>query len=397
MTLHTKYSPSAAHRWLNCAASLLPAREPAEVKPASFYAEEGTAAHALLELCLRLDHAPDKFLGHLVHKEHAVTQEMADAVAHALDWIKSYQAKRQNRRAELHFEYTVPMQDLLRAPNYEQGTADVILDNAPHELVVMDYKHGAGVEVEVEDNEQLMLYAAGYAHSVRKEYERYRIIVVQPRVRHRDGPVREHVLSAAVLAAFVRRVRARVKHNEARPDDAKAGTWCKWCTHAPDCRALAEHVLQAAQMEFADIDVPAAAPPDVQRLSNEELAGVLTKASLIESWLKDVRGAALRVLMAGGKVPGYKLVRGRTMRSFDNADQVQAQLARAGFEIDEYAPRTLLSVAGVEALFKQRKRGASLPQRILAHVVASTPAIHVAPEHDRRVAYTRGEEFHEAD
>ena len=52
MTTHAKLSPSAAHRWLKCTASpLIESQYPNE---SSSYAQEGTLAHSLAEICAEL-------------------------------------------------------------------------------------------------------------------------------------------------------------------------------------------------------------------------------------------------------------------------------------------------------------------------------------------------------
>ena len=51
MAAHAKLSPSAASRWINCPGSVaLCATLPKP--PSTFYADEGTSAHALAEKCI---------------------------------------------------------------------------------------------------------------------------------------------------------------------------------------------------------------------------------------------------------------------------------------------------------------------------------------------------------
>ena len=59
MSTHAKLSPSGAHRWMACpGSSILIDELPSEFKRSSGHAQRGTAAHTLVEMCLR-DRLPD--------------------------------------------------------------------------------------------------------------------------------------------------------------------------------------------------------------------------------------------------------------------------------------------------------------------------------------------------
>lgn len=60
------------------------------------------------------------------------------------------------------------------------------------------------------------------------------------------------------------------------------GLWYQFCRIAPTCRARAEANLALAQHEFV--------PP--AELSDSEIADVLTRLSLLKSWVSDVEAYA---------------------------------------------------------------------------------------------------------
>ena len=87
---HSQLGASKAHRWMTCPASVsLEATFPDEE---SFYAAEGTAAHALAEMCLKSQKPPESYMG--VEVEGFVVDElMAYFVAMYVDFCNSQEGK----------------------------------------------------------------------------------------------------------------------------------------------------------------------------------------------------------------------------------------------------------------------------------------------------------------
>src|SRR5688572_16165327 len=166
---HSKLAPSASSRWFNCSGSV---EVNAYGQRSSEYAELGTAAHCLFEMCQRVECDPDKFLGKCLYKDFEVTDDMAEAVSLALDWVRGYLA--QNPKAKEYIDLEVDPASILKCDKrLASGTLDTALDNAPEELVVVDYKHGAGVLVEAVDNKQLLQYMLGFvAQRATRPYKR---------------------------------------------------------------------------------------------------------------------------------------------------------------------------------------------------------------------------------
>ncbi len=393
---HSKLSPSASWRWMHCAGSVA---VNSGGGTSNTYAEEGTAAHHLLEICLRLDAEPLDFLGTHIYKSYVVTEEMAEAVGHAMDYVRTYMG--QNPQATLHIEKKVDPAALLDcAEDLTSGTLDIALDNAPTELVMIDYKHGVNVGVDVVDNTQLLQYAVGYiAQHATRPYEQYRIVVIQPRHRHEDGPVRDVVLTHAEIMAYVKKVKARLKEMRKKPDQRVAGEWCRFCAGAGRCKTLAETSMRAAQMEFGDITM-AAKPVSPDELDNEELAvALIAWDSYIEAWGKALYKAALELMLRGEELPDHKLVQGRTQRKWANEQKVARILyEKFKFTKDQIAPRSLVGIGAVETLFRKRitirgRKKNPLPPVLLPLITKNPPALHVAHSDDPRPAVVRGAEF----
>lgn len=246
---HAVLSPSGSDRWLACPGSISACSGIPE-RPASKYAAEGTAAHSLLETCLVLDQDPEEFIGLEIEPGWFVTEEMAAAVGAAVDWVRETMAEMPSLR--LHTESRVKPGPLLGLDNGEcEGTADIILEDG-RLCIVADFKYGAGVYVEVKDNSQIKLYAAGARERNGKPFFKYRIVVIQPRNYGQNGrPVREAHISETDLAHWLMKTVKPAAHAALKPDAPRhAGVHCRWCGAAGTCRTFARHAAACAATEF---------------------------------------------------------------------------------------------------------------------------------------------------
>jgi len=394
---HAPLAPSSAYQWFECADSLNVRK-----RGTNEYAEEGTAAHELLGLCLICDRDPHVFIGMHIYKHWQVTEEMADAVQQCIDFIRAYLAK--NPNAKLIFDKTVDPHSLIGcAPGYASGTLDVGIDNFPLEIVIIDYKHGR-VSVDVEDNLQVFQYDLGYfAQYATRPYQQYRHVIAQPRNKDREAErIREDVITHSELMAYRSRLKKRITEIKRNPKHRKAGAWCDWCGAAGTCKTLAALNMKTAQQEFSDL-IPkrkGAAPVDPLDMEPEDVAYIVTQAPLIEKWLKAVYAQAMANALRGHKSKYIKLVTGITNRYISDKAQVARQLLADNFQPSEFAPRKLIGIPAIESLYKKklgrrmRKGEQALPESILRYIKRDPkPPLHIALMTDARPAVARGQEF----
>lgn len=245
---HAKLSPSASHRWLVCPGSV----EANIGKPweQSVHALEGTSAHALLEVCLRLGVQPETLLGSVLEPGHMpVDEAMADGVGYALDYVSGYVSN--NPGTKVLVEHPVVFGPAIGCKANEAfGTSDIILDNHPKEVVVLDYKHGIGISVSVKDNSQLLLYALGMREQ-RGRYHWYRKVVVQPRLAKRKPVQEAPALTDAQLVKWADTVvKPVVPVALGKNAPRVAGAHCRYCAANGNCIAQYELVMQKAKEEF---------------------------------------------------------------------------------------------------------------------------------------------------
>lgn len=246
---HAVLSPSASDRWISCPGSIAAASS-VPAKPSSKEAERGTAAHSLLEMCLRLDQNPQRFNGHEIEDGWVVDDDMANAVEHAVDFVRD--SIRANPALNLHIENRVKIGPLIGLDGGElEGTADIILEDG-RICIVADYKHGAGIYVDARDNPQLKLYAAGARHMLGKPYFKYRTVVIQPR-HYADGgkPIRDFHFTERDLVEWLTKTVKPSAHSALTPNAKRvAGDHCRWCPANGGCREYARHAASLAAKEF---------------------------------------------------------------------------------------------------------------------------------------------------
>lgn len=363
MSEHAQLSPSGAERWMGCPGSAF--MEQGLPDSTSSFAAEGTAAHALAERCLReeLDaHDFNNLIIDVGSYKFVVDTAMAEAVQIYLDAVRQYAKGHQ-----MMIEQRLPIEHITGEPG-AKGTVDVgVITADALEIQVHDLKYGRGVRVDAKDNKQLLLYALGalHEHDLVSNFERVRLVIHQPRLNH----LSEWVISVAELVAFGKHAKMRaalargclalgVDHavDLVPSDDA-----CRWCKAKANCPALRDEVLTTSvgtapatttELECV-MDTRQVDAPSLQGTPEQWLAACLSKADLIEGWVKAVRAEAERRLHAGLSVPGFKLVEGkRGNRKWKHAAEAEEALRAMRLKVEEMYDFTLISPTTAEKLHK---------------------------------------------
>ena len=394
MAKHAKLGPSSASRWLNCPGSVaLCATVPEE--PSSEYADEGTFAHDIAERAIRAvrdeGFATDVALDNLIGTESRCGRFQVDpAMAGHLKWYV--------RRCEellAHADIALVESRVEAIPGKVWGTADFICV-VGDALMVDDLKYGAGLAVSPIDNPQLKIYGLGAVERLRttepKIYEKLKSVrlgISQPRCPGGGGDY--HLELAELLAWKEEVLLPGVAATEDPEAPLAAGDWCRFCPARATCPALREKALEAAQGAFSDVKAlePAAEPPSVEGLSVEQLGKALAAIPAVKTWIAAIDEHAYKLANRGVAIPGFKVVRKRSVRKWRDPEEAAELLS---FILPEgvsphHAPK-LLSPAQAEKLLDKNARD-------LLGVCITSPdtGTVLVSESDSRPAISAGEVF----
>lgn len=358
MSTHSPIGPSQAKRFFRCPGSVSASKDIPNIT--SKYAAEGTVCHTLVERCLRENKNADSFEGDIFEEagfEVEITEELVEAIQHCVDFVRQ-----ESKAADCQLLLEERVKSKIHPD--AQGTADAIIIKK-HRLVVIDYKFGAGVPVDVKDNEQLLCYALYALESIkqkqRETIEHVDMVILQPRARFEDefAPAWASIPVFELNNNFKARLTKAIEEVYSESPRFEAGSHCHdgFCPVRATCPTLRESVEQRALVEVNSLRGEFI-PPSPSDLTPEQLGNVLKNAEILRNWASAVGEHALRLAEAGEDIPGFKLTQRKKHRKWVDEDTV----------VDRYHPefkdklytKKLISPNQLEKLLgKKRKDEAS--------------------------------------
>jgi hypothetical protein len=252
------------------------------------------------------------------------------------------------QKMEIEAETRVSFGDLLPGVF---GSTDLI-GRLGNRAVVLDWKFGDGVMVEVEENPQLMFYAAAAMRTPEAQWAfegvtEIECVIVQP------PEVRRWVTTPERIAKFELELVQAVKQAEKPDAKLTVGDHCRWCAAKPICPKMTGAVDRALKVQLDNLDAP-------------KISAYLKNADMLEDWIKDLRALALQMLESGAKLPEYKLVAKRAIRSWSDEEKAKVALFAYGLTESEVMETSVVSPAKAEKALKKRKLG--LPEDLVVAI-----------------------------
>ena len=344
MAGHALLSASGAKRWLECPPS---ARAGIGVpNKSSVFAEEGTVAHTLSEIKLSLavgQIKKDEYDAEFAQIADKVNGEMQGATDFYVELIleKLAEAKAQCGDATLLIEQRLDFSNVV-PDGFGTGDAIILCDDY---VEVCDLKYGKGVSVSAEDNPQARLYAIGAINLFGPLYQfkEVRSTIIQPRL----DSVSSEVLTVEALNDWAENyVKPRAKLAWDGKGEFKTGEHCRFCKIAAKCKARADEALKALEYEFRDPTI----------LADAEIPKILPLLDKLTAWAKDFKEYAYQKALSGKTWDGYKLVEGRSNRTYADEKAVEHRLRAEGLS-DEmiYAPKEIRGVTSLEQTLGRKR------------------------------------------
>lgn len=372
MTAHALLSPSSASRWLACTPSAKLSLEFPDT--AGEAAKEGTLAHSLCELLIsnKLKPLPrseyKKQYTPITQSEYFNGQMLEYCEDFAIFVMEKYnEALAHTPDAKIFLEQRLSFDEYMAG---QFGTGDVIIVS-DHVLQVIDFKYGKGVGVNSHENKQMMIYGLGALSAFDFIYDiaNVEMTIYQPRT--------DNISTYSTTADALRlwgdtELRTKAALALEGAGEFVPGEHCRFCKVKPRCKALANYNLTLAAHEFAEPNL----------LSDEEISRVLERSTMFSQWLTAVEEYALKYMLEGNPLPGYKLVEGRANRKYADEEAVATTLISSKLATSEqvYKPQTLIGITDMEKLI-----GKKTFEEVLGKlVIKPTGKPTIAPESDKR-------------
>jgi hypothetical protein len=344
---------STAKRVINCPGSVALVAQMPE-RTSSKFADEGTLLHNVIAELLDSDTAvPEDFLG-TKYNDQELTQELIDNKL--LPALAALDAIDPDDRMQYAVETLVNFGDLLPGVF---GSTD-LLGRIEDRAIVLDWKFGDGVAVEVEENPQLLFYAAAAMRTEKAKWvfdgaTEIECVIVQP------PAVKRWVTTPERVAQFERELVTAVKAAQKPDAMLKTGEHCRWCAAKPICPQMNGAADRAIKLQVKSLDV-------------QQINDALAQADLLENWIKDLRALAFQMAENGVTLPDHKLVAKRATRTWANG--AKEALLAAG--LTESEMMEMASPAQVEKILKKKKL--AMPEDITVSISSgSTLALRSDP------------------
>ena len=380
---HSLLSPSAAHRWAVCTASVAMCKDCEE--STSEYADEGTLAHEL---------AYTMFKG--LPEPEGVTDEMRE-------YVKTYVTNVgiiSQGAIYSWVEEKLDLSEVLGVPD-QSGTGDYIAI-VGKELQVHDLKYGKGVKVYAKGNWQMILYALGALELVELlgyEIETVKLVVHQVRVGEPDectytvDELQEMGSFLKEQARVAMQIYTGVEFANKIPDVyfAPGEKQCRFCQAKATCPALQKFALSSIVDQFEDLtneEVLQAqiceAIDKVPEHTTDRLSILMKNLELIQQWVKAVNEHVYSLLLNGIEVPGFKLVEGRAgARKWSDEKAAEEIMKSMRLKRDEMYSFKVITPTVAEKLLKDSPKKWNRLQKL---VIKPEGSPTIAPASDKRPA-----------
>ena len=215
-----------------------------------------------------------------------------------------------------------------------RGRSDCII-YTPGALDIIDLKSGRGALVSARCNHQLMTYALAGLELCADADPEIRLTIIQPALHSIST---DSITRAELLVWRDEHLIPTARQTVEGTGSYHVGDHCRFCPARPTCRARAEQMQSYVASARHD--------PTSPTLALDDVAALLEGADHYKAWVDDIRKWATDEAMAGGQVPGYKLIIPRNgARKFVSEQAVVDAARRAG--IDPYK-RVLRSTREIE-------------------------------------------------
>jgi hypothetical protein len=379
--VHARYSGSGIARNKRCSGMARLARQIGRTFGDMAAAEEGTIVHELIELALQgMD---------LAREDVRWNRERGESVETVVSYITQLHSEYPDLQIFTE-HYVVFPQNVVEQENCG-GSGDIFCwSPTARRGWVIDYKNGAGAVAHPSENMQLRFYATAFFW--RMSFESVTLVIIQP--NWYGETLREHVWLAWEMIGFQAEVEGIIRASEDPNAPLTPGEHCSGCAVGAECKAREEEVMRVLGVDVAMAELDSSMLPAAKELDVGRWAAIRKRAAIVRKFLDDIDNAAYVYAMSGGRVPGEKLVQGRTSRKYIGKPEVTAAgLADiTGLPASDFLKTEVMGVTDAEKAVKRAAKAAPNPDDLNKRFDALTikppsKSLSLVPVEDPRPEY----------
>lgn len=410
---HSPWGASSAKRYMECPRSVAFQRQ--FPNTSSDFADRGTIAHNLGEMSIKAN--VDPFIMADLYPEEFEALERQDILAAKtyFDFVtsvinnKPFSEEWEHWGLESEVELEIFNKAAIREPRYHDinpafvdmriyGKLDFYAYNS-EVLHVADYKHGEGVYVDEEANEQMSCYALFKWDMLgRPPVKHIYLTIIQPRAIGSYIAVRTWECDTAYLSAFELKLAAAVALSLIDDAPGKPGDWCQFCRAAGSCPILGQPAFDLIENDEPAIEAFGAQERlDPLTLSDEKVVDMLLVKPLINKFLLAVEREALRRATLGrlqdDRVKMVAVGARKAYKSHASIKAVTDSAAAYGVSPKDLVNHSLLTPAQVVQVIKEQVLDKELQKQAIMEfeirfVEKDSSGFKVAPASDKGKAIT---------
>lgn len=250
--VHSHLGASGMERWAECfgSISLIQRFAVQEQGDGPDYRWQGTVAHAAIADCLTNNLDAWETVGH-EYEGHILDAKLSEGVAFYLDWARPHLAKADRFWVEQRLSEPGLHPALM-------GTVDLGMLMGST-LRIGDYKNGAGVSVDVENNPQELYYAFLLLKRLEREepatfnhIQMVELTIVQPNDFNPAGKVRTWLTTKDHVLEWGQDTLLPAMHKADQEAGLKVGSHCRFCPVKLVCPAQRAIFTGLAEANVAD-------------------------------------------------------------------------------------------------------------------------------------------------
>jgi len=352
---HAEYAPSASDRWMGCVGSTQLIRKlmaAGKIKPQkdTIATASGTGMHDRAEHHLLEETDPKADKTPVVYKVGKKEYSIDSSEWHT--HVVGYVEKVREIAEEMEFfageKPTIVVEGKVTIVGDQcWGSVDVYI-YAGEVLYVIDLKTGRGHIVSAEENSQFMTYAAGIC--IEHKWKFKEIHLCRWQAPDHENPFDDWLTDVVTLQSWVTKIRKTIKESEKGTAPLSSGDHCLWCPAKPEC----PEQYNTAMTVFDDDEML----PEAAGLKPEQLLFLLKHADVIKKYLTEIQAYAVeRSLEDADAVPGFKVVEGRSNRTWNKSEpEIIMALQLEGVDMsDLYEDPKLKSFTKVEKVIGKKE------------------------------------------